>query len=72
MGIFSFFEQIGTFLTSIVDAVIFVIQSIVDFFATITTGFNFLNLFVAYLPGEIAFGFVLLLSTSILYLIVGR
>lgn len=72
MGIFSFFEQIGIFITSIVDAVIFVIQSLVNFFATITFGFTYLNEFIAYLPGEITLGFSVLLSTSIIYLIVGR
>lgn len=72
MGILSFFEQIGNLVTGIVDAVIFVIQSLVNFIATITFGFTFLHEFIAYLPGEITLGFLVLLSTAIIYLIVGR
>lgn len=72
MGIFSFFEQFGNLITGIFDAIVFVIQSLVDFIAVITGGFGFLNLFAAYLPGEIMVGFVLLVCTSIIYLIVGR
>lgn len=72
MGIFSFFEQIGNLISSIVDMVIFVFQSITSFFVAIGSGFTYMNLFVGYLPGELRVGFVILMSISLIYLIVGR
>lgn len=59
MGIFSFFEQIGNLITGLIDAVVFVIQSLVDFITTIVSGFTMMNMFVAYMPGELAVGFII-------------
>lgn len=72
MGILSFFEQIGSLIVSLVDAIVFVITTLVRFIGMIVTGFTYVNIFAAYIPGELAATFVVLVCLAVIYLIVGR
>lgn len=69
---FSFFEQIGGFLTVIVDFVVMLFEQLVNFFKIMAASLSFVVQVVGYLPGPIQGGCLCIIGVSIIYLVINR
>lgn len=69
---FEFFDQIGSFLSGIVDFIVTIFENLVMFFQMIATSFSFIIEVCSILPVPIKAGCVAIIAVSVIYLIVGR
>ena len=69
---FTFFEQIGGFLTGIVDFIVMLFGQLVNFFKILFASLSFVVEVVGYLPAPIQGGCLCIIGISIIYLVINR
>lgn len=69
---FEFFDQIGSFLSGVVDFIVTLFENLVMFFQMIASSFTFILEVCAVLPTPIKAGCIAIIAVSVIYLIVGR
>lgn len=69
---FEFFDQIGSFLGSVVDFVVMLFEQLVNFFKIIISSFTFVIEVCAVLPVPVQAGCLCIVAVSVIYLVINR
>lgn len=69
---FEFFDQIGSFLGSVVDFIVMLFEQLVNFFKIIISSFTFVIEVCAVLPVPVKAGCLCIVAVSVIYLVINR
>lgn len=70
--IVDFFKSLGDIISSIVDFIVDFFKNLIDFFASIPDYVSIVESFISLLPTEIKVFAVMVLASSLIFIVIGR